>query len=279
MIEIEKVNFRYLNSKKSILQDFSLNISKGEIVGIIGPTGSGKSTICYLFNGLIPHTIKGIFTGSITIDGKNTADVLVEEMSEKVGYILQEPSFQIASPHVESEITFGMENLGLSVEEMDEKLNNILKKLNISHLRYRQTANLSEGEKQKVILASILTMEPEILVLDESSSMVDTTSKINLMKTLKELNQKEQKTIVIIDHDLDFVAQIATRILLINDGKIIADSTPNNILTDVKLLRENGLIPATITSLFFELKKSNLPVSRIPTSSEEATKILAEWLS
>ncbi len=117
MIEIEKVNFRYLNSKKSILQDFSLNISKGEIVGIIGPTGSGKSTICYLFNGLIPHTIKGIFTGSIIIDGIDTADTSVEEMSEKVGYILQEPSFQIASPHVESEITFGMENLGLSLEE------------------------------------------------------------------------------------------------------------------------------------------------------------------
>jgi len=241
MIEIEKVNFRYLNSKKSILQDFSLNISEGEIVGIIGPTGSGKSTICYLFNGLIPHTIKGIFTGSIIIDGKNTADA--------------------------------------SVEEMDDKLNEIIQKLNISHLRYRQTANLSEGEKQKVILASILTMEPKILVLDESSSMVDTTSKINLMKTLKDLNQKEQKTIIIIDHDLDFIAQIATRILLINDGKIIEDDTPSNILTDVKLLRENGLIPATIPSLFYELKGSNLPVSKIPTSSEEATKILVEWLS
>jgi len=122
-------------------------------------------------------------------------------------------------------------------------------------------------------------MEPKILVLDESSSMVDTTSKINLMKTLKDLNQKEQKTIVIIDHDLDFIAQIATRILLINDGKIIKDGKPSNILTDIKLLRENGLIPATIPSLFYELKGSNLPVSRIPTSSEEATKILVEWLS
>ncbi|MBK5112481.1 MAG: ATP-binding cassette domain-containing protein [Candidatus Heimdallarchaeota archaeon] len=279
MIEIVKVNFRYLNSKKSILQDFSLEISKGEILGIIGPTGSGKSTICYLFNGLIPHTIKGNFSGSVIINGKNTVDSSVEEMSEKIGYILQEPSFQIASPHVESEITFGMENLGLSIEEMDQKLNKILEKLSITHLRYRQTANLSEGEKQKVILASILTMEPGILVLDESSSMVDTTSKTNLIQTLRELNQEEQKTIVIIDHDLDLIAQIATRILLINEGRIIADGQPQDILTDVKLLRENGLIPTSITSLFHELKENELPVKKLPLSFSEATKILEEWLS
>jgi energy-coupling factor transport system ATP-binding protein len=279
MIEIKQVNFRYPNSKKPILQDFSLNISKGEILGIIGPTGSGKSTICYLFNGLIPHTIKGNFSGSVTIDSIDTATSSVEEMSEKIGYILQEPSFQIASPHVESEITFGMENLGIPREEMDKKLNIILEKLGIIHLRYRQTANLSEGEKQKVILASILTMEPELLVLDESSSMVDTTSKMNLIQTLKELNQEEQKTIVIIDHDLDLIAQIATRILLINDGKIIADGTPREILTDVKLLTENGLIPTNITSLFQELKEKDLPVKDIPLSFSEATKILEKWLS
>ncbi|NHJ32684.1 MAG: ABC transporter ATP-binding protein [Asgard group archaeon] len=279
MIEIENVYFQYINSIKPILQDFSLNISKGEIVGIIGPTGSGKSTICYLFNGLIPHTIKGNFSGSVIIDSKSTTDSTVEEMSQKIGYVLQEPSFQIASPHVESEITFGMENLGLSFEEMDAKLTNVLEKLSITHLRNRQTANLSEGEKQKVILASILAMEPEILVLDESSSMVDTTSKSDLIEILKDLNQKEQKTIVMIDHDLDLIAQVATRILLVNNGKIIVDGPANEIITNAEILMENDLIPPTITSLFYEFKKNSLPVKRIPSSFEGATKVLEEWLS
>ncbi len=277
MIEIEQVNFRYLNSEKFILRNFSLKIPKGEILGIIGPTGSGKSTICYLFNGLIPHTIKGTFSGKIEINGKNTISTTVEVMSEKIGYILQEPSFQIASPHVESEITFGMENLAVPVEKMDQSINEILEKLNITHLRYRQTSNLSEGEKQKVILASILAMKPEILVLDESSSMIDSTSKINLIQTLKELNQ-EGKTIIIIDHDLDFIAQLATRILLINDGKIIADGKPSAILANVDLLKANGLIPTTITSLFYELKKNKLPVNEIPIFLSDAVKIMEEWL-
>jgi len=276
MIEIEHVNFRYLNSKNIILQDFSLSISKGEILGIIGPTGSGKSTICYLFNGLIPHSIKGIFSGKVEIQGTNTTQTTVEELSKSIGYILQEPSFQIASPHVESEITFGMENLAVPIEEMEKKLTETLEKLNITHLRYRQTANLSEGEKQKVILASILAMGPEILVLDESSSMIDSTSKINLIRTLKDLNQ-DGKTIIIIDHDLDFIAQLATRILLINRGEIIADGKPHDVLSNVELLRKNELIPANITSLFYELKEKKLPIKEIPIFFSEAIKIMEGW--
>jgi energy-coupling factor transport system ATP-binding protein len=217
MISIQNVNFKYSRATKTILENFSLEIKEKEIIGIIGPTGSGKSTICYLLNGLIPHNFKGNFSGSVIVKGRDVSKESVETMSEIIGYMLQEPSFQIASPFVESEITFGMENFGLSIEEMDNRLVSIMEKLGISHLREQPTSELSEGEKQKVVLASILVMNPPILVLDESSSMVDTTSKKQLIEILRELNYQEGKTIILVDHDLDFLSQIVNRIILINN--------------------------------------------------------------
>ncbi len=278
MIEIKDVYFKYLNSPTHILEDFSLNISKGEIVGIIGPTGSGKSTICYLFNGLIPHHFKGSFQGSVIADGKDTTQFPVEQLSETIGYMLQEPSFQIASAYVESEIAFGMENLGVPVEEMEKRITAFLEKLGISHLRERSTSTLSEGEKQRVVLASILAMKPDILVLDESTSMIDSTSKKELIKILKDLKEKEEKTIILIDHDLDFISKLVDRVILVNHGKIMANGLPTEVLTDVELLEQNGLVPPTLTYLFHEFKVNDLPLDIIPTTYDEATKILTSWL-
>lgn len=278
MIDIQNVTFKYLNSKTPILRDFNLHVNKGEIVGIIGPTGSGKSTICYLINGLIPHYFKGEFKGSIKVCSFDVTLESVETMSKHVGYMLQEPSFQIASPFVESEITFGMENFGVPKDEMDERLTTILEKLGISHLRYRATSELSEGEKQKVILASILAMNPSLLVLDECSSMIDTTSKKELINILLNLRNEDEKTILLIDHDLDFIAEVASRILIINNGQIVADGTTQEILINTHLLSNYGLIPSSIVSLFQTLKERKLPIPNIPITYKEAIGILKELI-
>lgn len=278
MIEITNIQFQYSSAKKPILNDFSLHISKGEFVGIIGPTGCGKSTICYLFNGLIPHLIKGSFQGSVTVNGTETLSSSVGELSKLVGYMLQEPSFQIATPHVKSEIAFGMENMGLSRTEMEERLNFVLETLNIQHLEDRATSDLSEGEKQRVILASILAMQPEILVLDECSSMLDIASKEKLATTLKKLNKDHNKTIIMVDHDLDYLLALADRIILINDGQIIADNSTSKILTDIELLTLNGLIPPQIVKLFEDFKKEGIQVDTLPTSYKIAEKKIRSWL-
>ncbi|HUT81759.1 MAG TPA: ATP-binding cassette domain-containing protein [Candidatus Bathyarchaeia archaeon] len=278
MIDILNVTFQYINSEKPILKDFTLHVNEGEIIGIIGPTGSGKSTICYLLNGLIPHYFKGEFKGSINVCNQDVTKKHVESMSKFVGYMLQEPSFQIASPFVESEITFGMENFGVSVEEMDKQLVSILEKMGISYLRYRATSELSEGEKQKVILASILAMNPSLLVLDECSSMIDSTSKIELSNILLTLNKEDKKTIILIDHDLDFIARVTSRILVVKNGQLVADGSPKEILTDSKLLLENGLTPPCLTALFQSLKEKKFPINDIPISYKIAEEILKEML-
>ncbi len=278
MIDIHKVSFQYLSSSTKIFENLSLQIEKGEFVGIIGPTGCGKSTLCYMLNGLIPYSIKGYFSGDVSVSGKKLVNETVEEMSSVVGYMLQEPSFQIATPNVTSEIAFGMENLGIAREEIVKRLDSVLETLGIDYLKNRATADLSEGEKQRVILASILAMDPQILVLDECSSMLDLPSKLELATTLKQLNKEEQKTVVMIEHDLDYLLELADRIILINNGQIIADGPTAKILTDIDLLRDNDLVPPTIVSLFHEIKKeSNFDVE-IPTSYSQATEILGKML-
>ncbi|MHA1155185.1 MAG: energy-coupling factor ABC transporter ATP-binding protein [Candidatus Heimdallarchaeota archaeon] len=278
MIDIHKVSFQYLSSSTKIFENISLQIEKGEFVGIIGPTGCGKSTLCYMLNGLIPYSIKGYFSGDVSVSGKKLVDGTVEEMSSVVGYMLQEPSFQIATPNVTSEIAFGMENLGIAREEIVKRLDSVLETLGIDYLRNRATADLSEGEKQRVILASILAMDPQILVLDECSSMLDLPSKLELATTLKQLNKEEQKTVVMIEHDLDYLLELADRIILINNGQIIADGPTAKILTDIDLLRDNDLVPPTIVSLFHEIKKKSKFDVEIPTSYSQATAILGEML-
>ncbi|NHJ85105.1 MAG: ABC transporter ATP-binding protein [Asgard group archaeon] len=278
MIKITNVTFQYRNADEPILKEFSLDIKEGEIVSIIGPTGSGKSTICYLFNGLIPHTISGFFEGSIEVNGLNVLDHTIDQISEIVGYILQEPSFQISSPHVESEIVFGLENFATPKDIMEERLVSVMTELGISHLRHRLTSDLSEGEKQKVILASILAMEPKILVLDECSSMIDSKSKFELIKILKKLNSDYNKTIILVEHDLDFALQLSDRFILINNGRIIVDDSSEPILTNIKLLTENGLTPPTLVALFHYFKENKLEVKDLPISLEQAIQVAKEWL-
>ncbi|HUU78925.1 MAG TPA: ATP-binding cassette domain-containing protein [candidate division Zixibacteria bacterium] len=278
MISIKKVNFQYFQSPNLVLKDVSLEIEEGEFIGIIGPTGCGKSTLCYLLNGLIPHSMKGYFDGNVRIMGRNTRSETVDELSNIVGYMLQEPSFQIITPNVESEIAFGMENSGIDRETMRERIDYVIKILGIKHLRKRVTSDLSEGEKQRVILASILALEPRLLVLDECSSMLDLTSKQELANTLRQLNKKQGKTIVMIEHDLDFLLDLVDRIILINDGKIIADGSTSEILTNSELIIQNDLVPPLLIQLFNDFKENLLQVEKIPSSYFEAAEILRGWL-
>jgi len=278
MIELTNITFRYAGAKNPILKELSLAIAEGESVGIIGPTGSGKSTLCYLFNGLIPHHFVGKFQGTVIVAQRDVAEETIERMSEIVGYMLQEPSLQIASPFVESEITFGMENFGFSFEHMDKRLNEVIEELGLTHLRHRATADLSEGEKQKVVLASILAMDPPILVLDESSSMVDSTSKKELVRILNDLRTRK-KTLILIDHDLDFLAKIVDRVLVLNKGTLVADGETTEILTDNQLLLENGLVPPTFPNFFNVFQERNLLKEQLPLTLPQAVKIAQRWLS
>ncbi len=201
-IELSNVSYRYAGEKEHALEDVSLSVGGGDFVLITGPSGSGKSTLCKMLNGLIPHHLGGTLSGSVRVDGLDTTEHPVNELSTHVGLVFQDPESQVVTSDVESEIAFGLENLMLGSGEIGERINWVSERLGIEHLLNRRTSELSGGEKQKVVLASMLALKPRILVLDEPTSQLDYESRTELFKLLKSLNS-DGVTVVLVEHNLD----------------------------------------------------------------------------
>jgi energy-coupling factor transporter ATP-binding protein EcfA2 len=251
------VNFTYEKSRKNVLNDVSLNISKGELVAIVGKNGAGKTTLLKHINGLLKPN-----SGEVWINGENIKKKRLSEMAQIVGLAFQNPNHQLFAETVEKELAFGPKNLGIDLEEREKLVEDIAEKFNISHLLDRNPLDLSGGERRLVSIASVLTMNQQILALDEPSFGQDYKQKRNLGKFLQELSSNDI-TVVVISHDLDFILEFIPRVIVLDYGEIIADNKTIDILSDKSLLKKTDLItPVALNFLeelkqhFFELPKS-----------------------
>ena len=239
MIRFKDVSFRYSKDQNYVLQDISFNVKKGEFLGMSGPSGSGKSTLCLMMNGIIPKTIQGEFSGEVYIDGENIAEKEIYEISEKLGLILQNPESQLFSMTVEEELAFGPENLGIKREEIEDRISWALRLVSMERFREAFPHQLSGGEKQKIAIASLLTMKPEILVLDEPTSNLDPKSRIEIFKIVQKLNRKGM-TVVVVEHETNFIST-ADNILILNEGRIVRYGTPKKIFREADFLKKIGV--------------------------------------
>ena len=239
MIRFKDVSFRYSKDQNYVLQDISFNVKKGEFLGMSGPSGSGKSTLCLMMNGIIPKTIQGDFSGDVYIDGENIAEKEIYEISEKLGLILQNPESQLFSMTVEEELAFGPENLGIKREEIEDRISWALRLVSMERFREAFPHQLSGGEKQKIAIASLLTMKPEILVLDEPTSNLDPKSRIEIFKIVQKLNRKGM-TVVVVEHETNFIST-ADNILILNEGRIVRYGTPKKIFREADFLKKIGV--------------------------------------
>lgn len=238
-------------SEKRVIDDVSLSINEGEFICIIGKNGSGKSTLVKCLNALILPT-----SGDVIVYGMNTKDEThLIEIRKNIGMAFQNPDNQIVASIVEEDVAFGMENLGLEPEEMNRRIDDALKTLGIESTRYEQTNKLSGGQKQKVSLAGILCMKSKILVLDEPTSMIDKNGRVDLLNKVLELNKKEKITVILISHYIEEITY-ADRVLVMNEGKIILDDTPKNIVLKSDVLFSAGVELPYITKLAKKLKDS-----------------------
>ena len=176
MVEINNLTFKYEGSQKNALENINLHVNKGDFLGIIGESGAGKTTLCSAINALIPHHFKGDYYGSVKVDGQDTFDIAPGLLALKVGSVFQDIDSQMLSTFVEDEILFGLENFGVPKDQIERRLSQALKDIGIEDLRYREIASLSGGQKQKVAIASILALEPEVLLLDEPTGELDPAS-------------------------------------------------------------------------------------------------------
>ena len=267
IISVRNVTYEYREEETvyAAVKDLSLEIERGSFTVILGHNGSGKSTLAKMLNGLNKPT-----SGDVLVDGINTKDEATEiEVKRKVGMVFQNPDNQIIASIVEEDVAFGPENLGLDPAEIRRRVDNALKAVDMYDFRESTPHRLSGGQKQRIAIAGIMAMEPECLVLDEPTAMLDPKGRAEIISTLHRLNSDKGITIVLITHYME-EAENADRVIVMNDGKIIADNVPKVIFSDVKTLKSVGLDVPQTAELLYSLKENGFPVDTHALSVKEA---------
>ena len=241
MIEIQELTFKYTDSKKNALENITLNIEKGDFIGIIGESGAGKTTFCSCLNGLIPHHYTGDFYGSVKVEGQDTFDIKPDKLALKVGSVFQDIESQIISYFVEDEILFGLENFGVPADQIDGRITEALDALDISDLRHREISTLSGGQKQKVVFASILALQPEYLILDEPTGELDPASSLQIFKLLKKLNEEKGITVIIAEQKIMLLCEFVKKLIVLEKGTVVHYGEIRSTLTHQKEMEEAGI--------------------------------------
>jgi len=278
IIETEKLTYTYPGGAKPSIRDVSMKIEKGEFVLITGPSGCGKTTLCRCFNGLIPHFYQGEMEGEVTVVGLGVSKRQIYELAKHVGLVFQNPENQLFALSVEKDVAFGLENLGVPREEMRKRVDWALNLTGIYHLRERAPHELSGGQQQRVAIASVLAMQPEIIVLDEPTSFLDPLGAKKIFEVIYDLNRKLGITVVLVEHRLDLTARYANHIVIMDDGKIVLDGEPRKVLSSEEARLIGVGIPKP-TRLYQILQKDRVSLSNtIPLSSDEMAAMLREAL-
>jgi len=251
MIEVKDVYFSYQNGVEA-LKGVSLTIKDGEFVAIMGQNGAGKTTLVKHFNGLLKPA-----KGQVLIDGVDTTKRSIAELSRDVGFVFQNPDSQLFSETVEDEIAFALKNFGYEAGVIEKRITWALNLLNLTQYRKTSPFMLSGGERKRVALASILAWDPKTLILDEPTIGQDYEQKEKLRQFIMQM-RAQQKTIIAVTHDVEFVAECNPRVLLMREGKVIADGVATRILTDPEILTQASIVPPQIAQIFIELPGLNL---------------------
>ena len=259
-VSCEKLSFSYADAPA--LSEVSFEVHAGENVGIVGPNGGGKSTLVRMLNGLLLPD-----SGSVRVLGRDPAAEPFE-VRKHLGVLFQNPENGLVAPFVEDDVAFGLENLGVPREEMRQRVANAIRAVGLEGYEQREPHTLSGGEKQRVALAGLLAVEPEILVLDEPTSMLDAAGRREVLERLEAL--RSDRTVLHVTHHLEELVD-ADRILVLNGGELVAEETPERLLADADLLRKNRLILPVVPRLALAL---GLPPAKLRTPEELAEAIM-----
>ena len=277
MIELKNVSFKYELQEEKTIKNLDLYGKQGEFVGIIGKNGSGKTTLCNIIRGIIPDFVQGTITGSISIDNKNINDIERGEMAELVGFVFQNPFSQISGikKTVFEEIAYGLENLGVEREEIRQRVTNVIKLLKIEDLQDKNPNELSGGQSQRVAIASIIVMNPKILIFDEPTSQLDPLGTEEIFDILK-LLKSQNKTIILVEHKIDLIAEYADRVVVMDDGEIIFNGETHEVLSNDKIEQHNVSMPI-VSKLAYKLNEEKPGFFKnIPITLDECKKELEE---
>lgn len=279
MISVKDLAFQYQNSKTPALDGINIEIADGDFVGITGTSGAGKTTFTFALNGIIPQKIKGDFYGSVLIDGKDTVEHPAEEFAHAVGEVFQDIDSQMVASVVEDELLFGLENFGVSHQEIEGRIDKALKDLGIEDLRYREISGLSGGQKQKVAIASMLALEPRVLVLDEPTGELDPESSREIFRILKRLNEEKGITVVIVEQKIMLLCEYVKHMMVLDKGHIAFYGSPGDMVSEVEKFKTLGINVPRVTELSSRLIEKKIYDGDVTLTVDEAEKMVRRILS
>lgn len=272
-VAVEDLTWTYLSQNEPALSGVNLSVTEGEVLGIVGPNEHGKTTLLKSISGMIPRSTDGIKEGRVALHGKEVEEYGERELASTVGFVFSDPELQFTMMNVMDEIVFGLENLRLDIDEIDERLYWAAEKVGIEGLLDKSPLELSGGQKQRVALASVIAMKPDVFVFDEPTNMLDPHGKAQVFEIIEELIA-EDKTVIIAEHDLEYLAPMADELAYLHDGEITKRNAPHAFfdkLTDEEIA---GLFAPEVTLVARGVTDDDGDIGEMPLTIEEA---LAMW--
>jgi energy-coupling factor transport system ATP-binding protein len=277
IISIKNLKYKYnsnnLDTVNLVIDNLSLDIRQGEFVAILGKNGSGKSTLAKHLNALLlPNE------GEIFVNGMKTSDESsIWNIRRTVGMIFQNPDNQIIANTVKEEVAFGLENIGYEASKIEDRVYEVLRLLSMYEVKNKAPYMLSGGQKQKVAIAGVIAMEPQCIVLDEPTAMLDPNGRKEIIELIKQLNKNQNITIILITHYMEEAAE-ADRVVVMDQGRIVIDNTPINVFKEVELIKGLGLDVPQVTELAYELQKNNIKIDTDILNIDEMVMRLCQLL-
>lgn len=280
IIRVENLTFQYPAGTHKVLESINLEVRPGEFLGITGPSGAGKSTLCLCLKGLIPHAISGKMGGTVTVLGKSTRTTPPSDLAQEVAMVFQDPESQIIGLTVLEDLAFGPENLNRPGPEILKMVPEMLKTVRLQGFEERETYSLSGGQKQRTAIAAALMMEPRVLILDEPTSELDPIGKEEVFATVRRLREERQVTVIMVEHEIEQLAEVADRIIVMDGGRILADAPPRELFRNVELFhRTQGERLPQVAELLTVLESQGiLEPGQFTPYEDEAVAVLENLL-
>jgi energy-coupling factor transport system ATP-binding protein len=278
-IKLDHVTFRYAQAEAPVLVDVDLQVEPGEFLGIVGPTGAGKTSLLYLMAGIIPHYFHGELQGSVSVDGQPTTALSLATLTERIGVVLQDPEAQLFNLLVRDELAWGLENRGRARAAIAREVAATVEFFNIQHLRDRITYDLSGGEKQRVALAAVHALTPEVFLFDNPTSQLDPVGATMVLESIRTLADTHGFTIVLVEDKVDELVRVADRIVLLDRGRITLDAPPRQFCLNAEALARAGVRSTQVAELSSELLAAGVHFAGdAPVTLEEAVAAFRQLL-
>jgi energy-coupling factor transporter ATP-binding protein EcfA2 len=271
-VSIKDLGWKYSGRKNFAIEHVNLNIEENSFLSVVGPNEHGKTTLVSCIKGIIPNSFHGVWRGKVEIFGKDMREMSSQALADEIGFVFADPEAQFTSMTVEEELVFGLENIGLGLAEVKERLDWVTEITLIGDLLDKPPYEISGGQKQRVAIASVLAMKPRIMILDEPTSMLDPLGKDFIFDILTNLKKEQDLTLIVVEHNIEQVAPLSDQIILMYDGNIARSAPPAEFFEDSEFLYEHGIDAPQATAFLSQLKAIGVYEGALPVDFYDAVQ-------